>query len=356
MRLVLTAGLFGILLQLTAQPVVDGSNYTTASSELYYELASPTWLIELQPDAETGENYTWDYSDFQAIGEQVETFVNVSSVPFLYQIYFNNDFLYPNTVATHAQELGNAVPDLELPVNFSDVYSFFRNDESGYYIVGTAFSIEGLPLASPYDTTDRVFPFPLHFGDQDSTNSYFLTEVPLLGTFGQSALRYNHVDGWGSISTPDTTYEVLRIRTERYITDTVYIEQLELGQLIERPLQVDYTWVSPQVDGLIFEATVIGEQVVSGRMRGTPSTMSAGNSIAPSLKLYPNPASNSFRIEGLNGPAEVRIYTTYGKLLHQQALTGFNAAIDAEALPNGVFLIEITTPTARFTERMVVAR
>jgi hypothetical protein len=356
MRLVLTVSLFALVLSLFAQPVVDGSNYTNASSQLYYDLASPAWLIGLDPESETGSNYNWDYSGFQAVGEQTETFVSVSSLPFLYQIYFNNDFLYPNTLATHAQDLGSALPDVELPLNFSDVYSFFRNDESGYYIVGTAFSIEGLPISSPYDTTDRVFQFPLEYGNQDSTNSYFLTEIPFLGTFGQDALRYNHVDGWGTLTTPDSTYDVLRVRAERYIIDTVYIEQLELGQRIERPLQIDYTWLSPDLDGVIFETTVIEGQVVSGRMRGTPSTLSTGEIAAASIILYPNPASASFRIAGLETGGELKIWTATGKLVRTEHLTSFHPHVNVQDLPNGVYMIEIATPSASVAQRMVIAR
>jgi hypothetical protein len=357
MKLVLTLTFFCFLQGLFSQPIVDGSNYTTASSTLYFNTASPAWLAGLDLEAETGENLTWDFSLFQGLGEQVENFVEVSETPFLYQIYFNNAFLFPNTVATHAQSLGADLPDAELPINVSEAYGFFRNDASGYCIVGSAFSIEGLPLSTPYDTIDRVLTFPLAFGNQDSSRSYFLSEIPFLGTFGQAARRYTDVDAWGSLVTPDTTYEVLRVRTERYITDTLYIEQLGLGQIIERPLQVDYAFISPGADGPIFEASAIEGQLISGRIRTVGSTLSTGSAIdASGLRLYPNPAAKTFRVAGLQGKGELSILSLRGEVIRSRQVSFSNPDVDITDLPNGVYMVELITAKSRIIKRMVVAQ
>lgn len=59
----------------------------------------------------TGTNYTWDFTSLFSIGQTVDTFVSVSSVPFWYQIVF-----IPNLIANLAQKYPeiDTIPELQL--------------------------------------------------------------------------------------------------------------------------------------------------------------------------------------------------------------------------------------------------
>jgi hypothetical protein len=91
-------------------------------------------------------------------------------------------------------------------------------------------------------------------------------------------------------------------------------------------------------------------------MRGTPSTLSTGEIAAASIILYPNPASASFRIAGLETGGELKIWTATGKLVRTEHLTSFHPHVNVQDLPNGVYMIEIATPSASVAQRMVIAR
>nr|MBP8878230.1 hypothetical protein [Flavobacteriales bacterium] len=43
----------------------------------------------------TGADLVWDYGDLAIQAEAADTIVSVGSTPFLYQLFFNNIFLYP---------------------------------------------------------------------------------------------------------------------------------------------------------------------------------------------------------------------------------------------------------------------
>ena len=57
----------------------------------------------------TGANYTWDYSALVPTIQNKDTFVSVSSTPYVYQFYFNDPF-DPYHKATVARRFPGAMP------------------------------------------------------------------------------------------------------------------------------------------------------------------------------------------------------------------------------------------------------
>jgi len=347
---------FSLVTGLQAQPVVDGTAFTNAGTVLTYDVATPAWLANFDPAADAGENVNWNFLDFASASSLVEPYVPVTAAPAIYQFYFNNALLFPEHFSTHARNLPIEEAGIEIPLELTDIFGFFRNDSEGYYITGTAFSISGFPLNTPFSSTDRVIKFPVVYGEQDSTFSQFLIEVPFLGAYGQSGFRYNHVDAWGTVETPFGSFEALRIKSERYLTDTAYITQNQTGEIIVRPLQVDYTWVSQDAPGPLMEASVINGQVVSARMLSGVLVSTGNISAENGINLYPNPAIDVLHLRHDFPEGEMRIWSVDGKLVEQANLNTDLVRIDLQRFPAGMYFMEINADGQRISQRFVVSR
>lgn len=184
----------------------------------------------------TGPGYNWDYSSLSTILPQnADTFVHVWNTPLLYQIVF----LYP-FVSTIAQPQADfdLIPNLTL----SDVYKYYKESSSEFKEVGTGFTVNGIPLPFKYDEDDIIYRFPLEFGDSDSSTSSFSINIPGLGYYGSVKKRVNFVDGWGTLTTPFGTFEVLRMKTVINQHDSIYIDTLNFGLPINTET-IEYKWL-----------------------------------------------------------------------------------------------------------------
>lgn len=320
------------------QPVVDSGSYTNANTVLNVETPNPLWVAEQSLTAQTGPDQEWDATDWEPLQETVQSFYPTDEVPAAYQLFFNNEFLYPEYISTHGLLANFDAEQNPLPIQVDDPFTFFRTDATGYYSTGTAFSIEGIPIVTQNDSIERILKFPLTFGDTDTSSIAYLTTVPLFGSFGQSGTRTSEVDGWGVLETPYGIYDVLRIRSEVLLTDTVYIEQTETGQVIERPLQVEYRWISPDIPGPLLTISVVENVTVSAsliREDGVLTTIQASKSGEP--LFYPNPAAEVLSFNPDINLRSISIYDSTGKKVLGRS--NIPANIDVGHLPRGLYIV-----------------
>ncbi len=336
----LTVALLIVLGTTQAQLVIDGSGFTQEGSVLNYESASPDWLINQNVINIDGQEATWNIEDWESITDNTESYFGLDGFGQIEQIFFNNPNLNPYTLSTHALSVGADVVDLPLPIEISNGFTYFRNDETGYYNTGLSFEVSGFPLVTQNDTVERIYKFPLHYADTDSSTLHYLTSLPTIGAYGQYAKRYTLVDGEGTLVTPTGTYDVLRLKAERLITDTLFIEQLGGGQTIERPLQTDYIWISPDFEGPLLEMSVVQDVVISARFLAGQNPVGLFSSKPGDVKVYPNPARDFIRVEGFSSQSTIRLYDLSGKLLFQQMLN--TSRVDIEKLNPGIYLLEIS--------------
>lgn len=355
MKIIFTTALFlGISGAVCGQLTIDGSNFTEAGSILNYETASPVWSLNQNLVAVSGSNAEWNADDWASLSETTETYIPLDGLSSIIQIFFNNNFLYPATFSTHATSVGADAVDLPLPVEISDGYAYYRNDETGYYNTGTSFAVQGFPLATQNDIVERIYKFPMHFGDTDTSALAFLTSLPTLGAFGQNATRYSAVDGEGVLITPYGSYDVLRVRAERYITDTIYIEQLGGGQSIERPLQIDYAWISPEMQGPVLQMSVVENVVVSARMLKEDGTVGIYEKSNSGFAIYPNPAVESIHIETpFAEKAQITLYDMQGRVVLET--DNQTDQISLKKINPGIYLVKISGIHGEtFGEKLVI--
>lgn len=71
------------------------------------------------------------------------------------------------------------------------------------------------------------------------------------------------------------------------------------------------------------------------------------------IEIYPNPVLDKLYVQGLEGPALVRIFDIHGRLLQTIQVDGPSAEIDIRELRRGVFLISFETGSGTVTRQFV---
>ena len=340
---------------LISQPVIESDGFTNAETVLTLESPGPQWFASQTLTSQAGEDQTWEILDWNPLQINEQSYYPLSQVPFAYQIFFNSPLLYPEHVSTHGLLAQFDPAQLPLPIQVDEPYTFFRTDETGYYSTGNAFSVEGLPVITQNDSIERIYKFPMNFGDTDTTGIGFLTEVPFLGSYGQNGIRINEVDGWGVLNTPYGNYDVLRIRSEIAVTDTFYIAQTDTGQSIERPLEIEYTWLSPEVPGPVLVISEIQGAAVSASLYVDDGVLSVENSLYNESEpaFYPNPARRNIKLNPRLNCQSVMVLDHMGREVLKNK-TG-QLSISIGQLPRGCYLVVIQEQNGKtIREKLII--
>lgn len=297
----------------------------------------------------TGPDHIWDFGDLTPQDEVADTAVGVGSTPFLYQLFFNNIFFYPDYVADYAMK-GASIGFQQL--SLSEVYDYYRADADAFRNVGLGANLNGLPTSIRREPVDVIHQFPMDFGDEDSSTSAFNVTVPTVFYFGQDQLRHNIVDGWGTLYLPADTFQVLRVKSVLQRTDTIYIEQFGFGFRLPEPETIEYKWIAPGMGEPVLQVTTTAGIPISTRFfyeEDVITTGLAGTSLPEELTLYPNPANNE---AFLSIPASVTGQLVLVDAMGREVLaTNVNAGslrrIDLSGLAAGNYSVQL-----RSTERV----
>ncbi len=190
----------------------------------------------------TGENYVWDFSTLVPATQRLDTFVDINSMPFSYQLVYNNP-LQPDFMATVA----GMIEDLPIPslpnLNIENIYAFYKNASQSYTQLGYGGNINGADIPVKFDSPDIIYEFPIQYGNIDSCEVNFNINLPGLLYFEESKNRKNIVDGWGTITTPFGAFDVLRIKSIITAYDSVVYDTINFS--LNRNV-IEYKWMSQE--------------------------------------------------------------------------------------------------------------
>lgn len=236
-------------------------------------------IVNLNDD---GPDQTWNYSTLGSFSQRVDEFVDpVLGTPLVYNVTYSNifDMNYFATLAapnTFGQFGGNIL-------NVTEVYDFYRETNSFFANVGLGLTINGIPLTAKMSPRDKVYEFPLEYGDEDDSFAQFGVEVPQVGYYGQKIWRTNTVDAWGEISTRYGTFEALRVTTVLDITDTISLQGFGFEQA--QPTTFEVKWFAKNIGvpvltvkgQILFNQEVVNTIEYLDSLRDfTPSTLPPG--------------------------------------------------------------------------------
>lgn len=306
-----------------------------------------------------GANYSWDFTGLFPLAQTVNNYVSVSSVPFFYQLVF-----IPNVVANLASPIDtfNLIPGLVV----ADPYIFYKKSSSSYNDVGFAVTINSIPLPIKYDTPDILYKLPMAYGNADSSNSGFQLGVPDLGFVGIERKRVNHVDGWGELKTPFGTFDVIRLKSQVFETDTIYIDSISFGTTLQRNY-TEYKWLGNGFDAPLLQVTEEG-LIVTVAYLDSLRDITLGIEkpvIAKSdLNITPNPVSGQAKISissAETGFVNVSVYNISGikvtdllneRINQETKSISFNA-LDYQ-LTSGIYFLKMISDKEVVTRKFVI--
>jgi hypothetical protein len=318
----------------------------------------------LNPDfsdyTETGEDFFWDFSQMIAAYQTVDTFISPMETPPIYQLFFA---LSSNLANRYLRDL--PIPNFEL----SDIFYFYKNSDNKFTNVGFAASINGIPLPIKFDNPDAWYRFPMQYGDVDSSASHFAFGVDDFGYILIDRSRKNTVDGWGTVTTPFGTFEVLRIKSDVHEFDSIYVDSLQMGIPLDR-YYTEYKWMAKDQKEPVLQITAdfTGGLVVTYRdsVRMIYNAVEEHVFENKSLTVYPNPAYGEFQVEfdlSKNSDVELNLYDMAGRKVHSESLghavKGPNKKtinFQKSALKEGAYLLEIKAGDQYLTEKVIVRK
>jgi hypothetical protein len=322
-----------------SQISITNSDFSSLSSTHVFSELSIDQSLDFQS---TGQNYNWDFTNLQYSNQDSILNVDVSSTPFLYQFYFNNFLLFPDYLASFAQDRIDFSDPLGV-LSLSQNFNYFKLTSSSLNLVGfgTTVSINGspgIPTSVRYDTIDQIYPLPLNYGVFDSTSAFYLASIPSFGSYGQSIKREVEVDGWGSLTTPFSNYDVLRVKTTLQQTDTFYVDTFQFGNSIERPALEIYEWWAKNI-GFPVMRVEYENNIITQAWYADQLHVGFNDFFESDLLVFPNPTTDKLILNiSSNYFKDFSIYDIKGYLVKKGKTNG---VVSVNNIPSGIYLISI---------------
>lgn len=243
-------------------------------------------------------------------------------------------------------------------VRFDDVYNFYKTTSSAFNAEGFGVEINGVPVPADYSVADKVYQFPLKYGDYDSSNFRLKFKPTPDISFVRKGTRYNEVEGYGTVITPYGSFECLKVKVTVKQTDSIATSQVPFP-VQNTQTTINYVWLSKQEKIPIVEVfgnviPFVGYQVTQLRYRDKYRELrpTAVDEIeGESLSLFPNPFNSSLNVR-LNESADISIWDVSGNCVWQQRQ--FNGgAINTTLFLSGLYVVKIENAHTRKVLRIV---
>lgn len=290
-----------------------------------YDLALFTGNID---PGEAGSNVTWNFSETASNGSSILYALDPAQTPY-------ND----------------SYPDANIAFNYNneEAYSYGLTSHSEFLNLGTASIQNSIEVIIYYSDPAKLMAYPFQYNDSfnDTFSGSFsggTLEVHQSGTITSIA------DGWGSITTPYTTYNsVLRVKTQSTQIDSAWMN----GNFIytATTYYTDFEWYAPDIHMPVFSINIQESSGVSdttGRYLTTPQSIAESGSISDMI-IFPNPATDYttvlFKIDNSN-TVSINVTDLSGrKVIHVNkdisSVGTQNIKLDLRSLRAGIYFVNI---------------
>ena len=310
---------FGVLAQITIT-----SNDLPEVGDIYNYRAASIFGVQTN---NAGTNQNWNYSNLGNTNSSNDEFISIASTNFVYALVFGTP-LSPN-MANMAKEEENAlfIPP-QAGFSIEEPFAFYRKRNQDFSQVGLGVKVQDFPVPVRYNPPDRIYKFPLAFGNRDTANFAYNIDVPTLGYYGRKGTRINYVDGWGTLTLPGgLSFECIRVRSEVSAVDSIQIDTLSVGFNVPVPREIKYKWLAPGYAWPILEITVLPvftfEQVTSVKYFYEDATAVENSLKQNHVEVFPNPTNDNLFIRINHAefkPKTLQITDISGKLIYSKQL------------------------------------
>jgi hypothetical protein len=309
----------------------------------------------------SGPNSTWDFSDLTESDYIFESARPLSSAGIIINIQFG-PFAPAEYKASYFQKFdGLPIEELTgfLPIQINSVNRMIKINSNELTIPGYSLEAQGQIIGFKSDTIETAYEFPLNYGNSYSSTGY--TDINLSpateARIKMNRKRQSDVDGYGQLTTPGGTYDVLRIKHVVNEQDSIYIELGPIAQWfpIDR-INSEYEWWAKNKKRPVLKIeteTLFGNEVPT---RTTYISSPPANVYVAELetKIYPNPTNGILNLETAESIETVKVFSTDGRQVFEKATSGFSTIIDLSHLTSGMYTVQVISQKGQSFNPIVI--
>lgn len=323
-----------------------------SGGQIYFVATAPITAITTQQLNNTGANINWSFN-LSAQSTKLDTMLAINQTPTTYQfVFFSSDF---------AQKLAQGI-SFGSQFSLQNIYNFYKNGSNKFELSGFGAELNGFAIPVVYSPKDLIYQFPLSYNNTYSSTSSFSLPVPGIGSWSEERSRTNTVDGWGKLTIPAGTADVLRVHSIINDVDSFYVEALSQGLKFPRKTH-EYKWLAKGSSIPLLQVNtteVFNFQTVSQiTYKSAAAAVEPDHAFASSVKMYPVPVYDNLNIgfENVNLNAlHIDMYNAFGQLILSKDFVSTNAIqIPMNTLPNGVYHIVVNNGAEFFARAIQIA-
>lgn len=326
----------------SAQIILNQEDFPSANDQVTVSQA-----LDLQIDyAATGSNYQWDFSNLNSLNQVTRVHSPATGLPLLINISYG-----PFAVTAYRASYFMPFTDLPLnqfgnllPIQIENVFQYTKKTAQRLTLLGYSAEISGQGIPIKSDTIETKYNFPLEYGDDYTSKGYTNLDLSMFvdAQWVQSRKRHTVVDGWGQITTPYGTFDVLRVQHRIEETDSLSYEGTSFG--LQIPVMYEYEWIAKGEDAPILKVVtteLMGvETVITVEYKDNPP-LGIDQIASEELLVFPNPVTDELTINWKSGEKNVVIYDIDGSIVNQFSFDGITHKINTSTLKAGMYFISI---------------
>ncbi len=341
--------------RLTAQVTLNDLDMP-AAGDLFRYSVSDTFPSLADIVATSGSGNSWDFSFFNPIAQQTDSFISINEVP----ITIRFSFPFTSNLAVYIE-----TPDSIGGFALGSGYQIYEVKSNAFINYGFGSTLSGFPIALENDPSDTLFTLPLTTGDRDSSISTATLSVPGLIYYSQDRKRVWEADADGQITTPFGQYASLRIHSVVTGRDSLSFDTTAVA--FDAPVQEEYTWYSPDYAGRMLTISVAGQdstiQTISNLTYADSLRdvfqiqLGLQNPEVSPVGLYPNPSTGLVNVDlpvDYGKETIMSVFSVDGKLVWQGDLRLMNNRVSLPVLPSGLYQVVIKREDEIFQGKLMM--
>jgi hypothetical protein len=358
MKKILLASLILSGVELTAQISLTQSDMPNVGDSVRVSYAAFTSLPA------GGPNVTWDYSFLVPNSQYVFHFANPSSTSYF---GLNNTFLSSYAVYNWSPDSIPFVPILP-----TDFFDFYKESSTYFKQVGQGYSLFGFPIPVFYNPQDPLYKFPLDFGDIDTSDAQFISQIPTIFYWKENIHRVNTYSGWGALRTPyDTFPSVCLVKAELTLVDSFSLDTFGISLPPITRYENQYKWFATGSKIPLLQINTnlnLGNETVTNviyrdTVRPVLQIGIGENDKLSGFSIFPNPATEQLNFvvsAGSPSSAVIAISDLNGRLIwseNMQLQPGKNSKslnLSSLKIAKGVYVVTLTSNKSFEAKKIVI--
>jgi hypothetical protein len=334
--------ILGLHKTVCCQITINVDDIADAGQTFIVSTANPVGEFDLET---TGAGVNWDFSTLTAVLQDTIEWVNATDTdPAYFLLWFTSDV---------AEEFANDISTDTFSIE--DIYNFYERSSDKLEQTGIAGTISGIPLPAFFSEADVLYDFPITYGTEYASVGEYTFDLLGFASFTETRDRNTVADGWGSITTPLATRDVIRLKSTILIEDVIEYDGTEIPVSYTN---YEYRWMANDggIPVLQINTTDLAgfETVTSVTYQDTALVVLDAPAVffnPDFVSIYPNPASENFTLRYQNQTASEMYYalvTADGTLVYlsesyplEHGMNAFTFNLETLGIVPGIYFLKL---------------